>query len=101
MVQPLTDDDIKARLAELPSWAIENGKLHRELRFADFTTAFSFMTGVAIAAQAMNHHPEWFNVYNTVRIDLTTHDAGGLSNRDFKLAKQINALAEPWLSAKG
>jgi 4a-hydroxytetrahydrobiopterin dehydratase len=92
-VRKLTDDEIRERLAQLPAWTIEAGKLRREFKFADFVTAFGFMTRVAILAEKADHHPEWFNVYNKVRIDLTTHDAGGLSERDFALAKQIDAAA--------
>ena len=89
----LDDADIEARLRTLPAWSIAAGKLHREYRFADFVTAFGFMTSAALAAEAMNHHPEWFNVYGTVRIDLTTHDAGGLTANDFDLATRMEALA--------
>ena len=74
-------------------WHIEDGKLHREFRFSDFTGAFAFMTRVALVAERMNHHPEWFNVYNRVRIDLTTHDAGGLTTLDFELASFMNSAA--------
>ena len=74
-------------------WHIEDGKLHREFRFADFTEAFAFMTRAALVAERMNHHPEWFNVYNRVRIDLTTHDAGGLNTLDFELASFMNSAA--------
>ena len=92
-IDKLSDAEIKSRLAELDGWQLENGKLHRELKFADFSEAFGFMARVALAAEAMNHHPEWFNVWSTVRIDLTTHDAGGISTRDFDLAKKINSYA--------
>jgi 4a-hydroxytetrahydrobiopterin dehydratase len=89
----LSDDEIQSALAQASGWTILEGKLHRELRFENFVQAFSFMTGVAIVAEKMDHHPEWFNVWNKVVIDLTTHDAGGLSARDFKLAEAIDALA--------
>ena len=92
-VQKLTDDEIAQRLAKLPGWKLEAGKLHREFKFADFVTAFGFMTRVALLAEKVDHHPEWFNVYNKVRIDLTTHDAGGISARDFELAVKIDAVA--------
>jgi len=71
-----------------------NGKLHRELRFADFSAAFGFMTRVALAAEKADHHPEWSNVWNRVTIDLTTHDAGGITANDVALAQHINKLAE-------
>jgi 4a-hydroxytetrahydrobiopterin dehydratase len=86
--------EIERRLAaELPGWSVVAGKLHREFRFADFVTAFGFMASAALAAEAMNHHPEWFNVYGTVRIDLTTHDAGGITANDFALAARMAKLA--------
>lgn len=90
----LTDSEIQARLQELPGWRVVNGKLHRELQFADFVTAFGFMTQVALLAEKRDHHPEWFNVYNKVVIDLTTHDAGGISAKDIELAKAMEALAD-------
>ena len=77
----------------LPEWTIVDGKLHRELRFADFNEAFGFMCRVALIAEAMGHHPEWFNVWNKVVIELTTHDAGGLSSWDVELAGRIDGLA--------
>ena len=92
-VTPLTETEIATALRDLPDWRMENGKLHREFRFADFVEAFTFMTKVAFAAEAAGHHPEWFNVYNQVRIDLVTHDAGdAVSRHDVELAKQISAL---------
>ena len=66
---------------------------YREYRFADFVTAFAFMAGVALVAERMNHHPEWFNVYGTVRVHLTTHDAGGITRKDLELARAMDALA--------
>ena len=80
-------------LSKLPAWKIRSGKLHREYQFADFVTAFGFMSSAALVAQRMNHHPEWFNVWNTVRIDLTTHDAGGISALDLTLAQIMEELA--------
>lgn len=82
---------LNENLAEHP-WAIDNDKLHKEFRFANFIEAFGFMTRLAIIAQEMNHHPEWSNVYNRVVIDLTTHEAGGISSLDFELAEKIEAL---------
>ena len=89
----LSEDEVDTRLAALPGWRIEDGKLHRALRFGDFAEAFAFMTRVAIVADRMDHHPEWTNVYATVTIDLTTHDAGGLTALDFELAERMNAFA--------
>lgn len=70
----------------------KNGKLHKEIVFADFVEAFSFMTKIALHAEKMNHHPEWFNVYNRVTIDLMTHDAGGITSNDMELAKFIESI---------
>jgi len=76
-----------------PGWAVKDGKLHRTLLFPDFTAAFGFMTKVAIEANTMNHHPEFYNVYNRVTIDLVTHDAGDtITDLDLQLATKINAL---------
>jgi 4a-hydroxytetrahydrobiopterin dehydratase len=85
--------EIASRLAALPGWSIAGGKLHRELTFADFAQAFALMTDVAREAEALQHHPEWFNVYNRVVIDLSTHDAGGITTLDFELARRVEDLA--------
>lgn len=77
---------------ELSSWIILNGKLHKEFVFGDFVEAFSFMTKVALHAEKMNHHPEWFNVYNRITVDLMTHDAGGITANDVELAKFMDSL---------
>lgn len=90
---PLSTDQIAALPALLPSWSLVDGRLQRELRFADFSEAFGFMARVALAAEALGHHPEWSNVWNRVTIALTTHDTGGLSNLDLQLAQRIDALA--------
>ena len=84
--------EIETRLADLDGWSVENGKLHRDLKFSDFAEAFGFMTRVALVAEAAQHHPEWSNVWNRVSIDLTTHDAGGISEKDFELASRIDAF---------
>jgi 4a-hydroxytetrahydrobiopterin dehydratase len=89
----LTPDEIAARLQELSGWTVQENRLHREFQFATFVEAFGFMASVALVAEAQNHHPEWFNVYNRVVFDLTSHDAGGLSARDFSLARAIEGLA--------
>ena len=89
----LTDAQIQENLAQVDGWTIENGKLHKEFQFDNFVTAFGFMTQLALVAESLNHHPEWFNVYNRVTIDLTTHDAGGISELDFQWAKQANAIS--------
>ena len=79
--------------AALPEWALEGEHLKRTFRFRDFSEAFGFMARVALLAEQQEHHPEWFNVWNRVDIALTTHDANGLSARDVKLAKAIDALS--------
>jgi 4a-hydroxytetrahydrobiopterin dehydratase len=91
--QKLSEADVRARLSEIPGWELAEGKLHKTFRFASFVQAFSFMTSVALVAEAMNHHPDWTNVYNRVTIDLNTHDVGGISALDFRLAKRIEELA--------
>jgi 4a-hydroxytetrahydrobiopterin dehydratase len=92
-VQKLSTEEIERQLREMPAWSVENAKLHREFRFADFVHAFGFMATAAIAIEKMNHHPEWCNVYNRVVVDLTTHDAGGISQRDFDLARLLEGFA--------
>lgn len=89
----LTPDELSAALQALPHWTLEDGKLHRTLRFDDFRAAFAFMTTVALTAEARNHHPEWRNVWNTVEIWLWTHDAGGITQADVELAVEIGTLA--------
>ena len=89
----LTDAEISARLEGISGWTVENEKLHKEFQFDSFVEAFGFMASVALIAESMNHHPEWFNVYNRVTVDLATHDAGGISALDFELAKKIDALS--------
>ena len=91
MPEKLTSAEIAEQLQGVPGWTIENAKLRREFRFDDFVAAFGFMSKVAILAEKQNHHPEWFNVYNKVIIELTTHDAGGITARDFTLATSIDA----------
>ncbi len=89
----LSDQQVSEALAGLSGWELAGGKLHREFKFGDFVEAFGFMSRVALAAERMDHHPEWFNVYNRVSIDLTTHDCDGISDRDFELAGKIDSLA--------
>ncbi len=93
MADVLSDSTIADRLADMPGWEVVDGMLHRELRFDDFVAAFGFMTSVAIVAEKLNHHPEWSNVYNQVKVDLSTHDAGGITDLDFELATRIDRLA--------
>jgi 4a-hydroxytetrahydrobiopterin dehydratase len=89
----LTQKEIRSALNGLRGWKLVKSKLHREYKFADFMHAFGFMTTSALAIERMNHHPEWFNVYNKVTVDLTTHDSGGITQRDVKLAKLLESLA--------
>jgi 4a-hydroxytetrahydrobiopterin dehydratase len=88
----LSDPEISALLLKMKGWSVVNGKLHREITSKDFVTAFGNMTRVALVAESMNHHPEWFNVWNKVVIDLTTHSVKGISDYDFKLAEKINEI---------
>ncbi|MBZ5624238.1 MAG: 4a-hydroxytetrahydrobiopterin dehydratase [Acidobacteriia bacterium] len=92
MITKLSESEIRSALSELSGWTVSHGKLHREYTFADFVQAFGFMTSAALVAEAMGHHPEWQNIYNRVTIDLTTHDAGGISAKDFELAGKLDAL---------
>ena len=94
-IAQLTPAERDAALAALPHWALSEDSLAitRTLKFADFAEAFGFMARVAIMAEKADHHPEWFNVYNRVEIRLTTHDAGGLSQRDVALATVIDGFA--------
>ena len=88
----LSSEQIQSELQNLSGWSLVDGKLHKEFQFEDFIQAFGFMTRAAIHAEKMNHHPEWFNVYNKVKVDLMTHDAGGITENDIKLAKILNSL---------
>ncbi|HTG26931.1 MAG TPA: 4a-hydroxytetrahydrobiopterin dehydratase [Methylomirabilota bacterium] len=88
----LTETEVKERLDEVQGWTLQSGKLHRAFECKDFVAAFGNMTRVALVAEAMNHHPEWFNVWNKVVIDLNTHSVGGISDLDLKLAGKINEI---------
>ena len=88
----LTEEQIKSELQGLQGWSIANGKLHKDFVFDDFIEAFGFMCKAAIHIEKMNHHPEWFNVYNKISIDLVTHDAGGITQNDVSLARTLNSL---------
>ena len=88
----LSDPDIAARIPKLHGWEVQSGRLRKEFQFPDFVKAFGFMTSVALLAESLNHHPNWSNVYNKVTIELFTHDANGITDFDFTLAEQINAL---------
>jgi len=93
MSAKLDDKQIDQKLSQLDGWQRDGDLIRRELKFDDFVQAFGFMTKVALQAESMQHHPNWYNVYNTVRIELSSHDAGGLTDKDFDLAGRIDALA--------
>lgn len=98
VAERLSDAEIDTRLLQLNEstaqpWTLESAKLSKTFVFADFVVAFAFMTRIALVAERMNHHPEWFNVYRTVRVALTTHDADGISVLDFELATAMEAAA--------
>lgn len=88
-----SEQELQEQLSALDGWSLVNGKLHKEYRFADFVLAFGFMTTSALMIEKMNHHPEWFNVYNRVVVDLTTHDDGGVSEKDVALARVLDGVA--------
>jgi 4a-hydroxytetrahydrobiopterin dehydratase len=94
-VNKLSQEEVKARLRDLPGWALREGKLHREYKFGGFAEAFGFMSTCALVAQKQDHHPEWFNVFDRVVVDLTTDDAGGISALDFALAVEMEKAAPP------
>ena len=99
MEKRLTEQEIATRIKDLETvsdqaWELKDGKLHIALKFKDFVTAFAFMTAAAIHAEKLNHHPEWKNVYNRVEIDLTTHEAGGITALDFELAELMGESAK-------
>ena len=93
MAEKLNEGEVASRLADLADWSLDDGKLRRDFKFANFVEAIGFMTRAAIEAEKMNHHPEWFNVYNKVTVHLTTHSAGGISELDFQLAGKMSELA--------
>ena len=92
--QKLHAADLESALTQLPHWTLAQGKLHREYKFADFIHAFGFMATAAPSIEKMNHHPEWSNVYNRVTVDLTTHDAGGVTQKDIDLAALLEGIAK-------
>jgi 4a-hydroxytetrahydrobiopterin dehydratase len=92
----MTDLEIGRALTGIAGWTY-TGKLHKQYVFADFIHAFGFMATTALIIEKMNHHPEWSNVWNRVTVDLTTHDAGGVSARDFELARELDRIATKFL----
>ena len=93
MADRLADSEIEEALKGLEGWTLQNGKLNRDFKFANFVEAIGFMTSAAIEAEKMNHHPEWFNVYSKVNVQLVTHSADGVTDLDVDLAKKMNTLA--------
>ena len=94
MAELLAAEEVANRLENLQGWSLDEGKLHRAFRFKDFRRAFAFMSGAALAAEKLNHHPEWFNVWSKVEVHLNTHSAGGITELDFQLAQAMNELAD-------
>ena len=88
----LSEEKISEELQNLTGWIIKDEKLHKDFEFNSFNEAFGFMTRAAMEIEKMNHHPEWFNVYNRLSVDLTTHDAVGITQNDIQLAKILNSL---------
>ncbi len=91
-LEKLSSDAIETELKNLEGWSVVNGKLHKDFQFDDFNQAFGFMARASMHIEKMNHHPEWFNVYNKLSVDLMTHDAGGITENDINLAKILNSL---------
>ncbi|MEM3144092.1 MAG: 4a-hydroxytetrahydrobiopterin dehydratase [Candidatus Nitrosotenuis sp.] len=91
-LERLSEDQIQTELKNLSGWTIKDGKLHKDFVFDDFVDAFGFMSKASLHIERLNHHPEWFNVYNKLSVDLTTHDAGGITQNDVALAKVLNSL---------
>lgn len=91
-VQKLSAKEVTAELKKRKGWRVQHENLHRVFEFSDFVHAFGFMASVALAAEAMNHHPDWSNSWNKVTVNLVTHSAGGLTKNDFALAAKMDAL---------
>ena len=92
-MQRLSEAQVSEQLASLPGWESRGDRLVRSFRFPDFVRAFGWMASVALVAERMNHHPEWRNVYGTVEVELTSHDSGGITERDVRLAGEMSRLA--------
>ena len=93
-MKKMTDAEVVAAVAKLAGWSVHSGKLHREYKFPDFKHAIDFMVAAVPGIEKMNHHPEWANVYNRVTVNLTTHDAGGITQNDFDLAALLEGVAQ-------
>jgi 4a-hydroxytetrahydrobiopterin dehydratase len=92
-IAALAEDEIRSRLRERPGWELRGDRIAREFRFESFARAFGWMASVALVAEKLDHHPEWRNVYARVAVELTTHEAGGVTERDFELAAAMDELA--------
>lgn len=90
----LSEEEIMDATRGMTGWEVVDGKLHKEYLFDTFNAAFGFMTRAAMEIEKANHHPEWLNVYNRLTIDLTTHDAGGITSNDVNLARVLDSLLE-------
>ncbi len=93
IIQKLNATEIQDALSALPGWRLDGEKLFKEYRFADFVHAFGFMATAAMRIEVLNHHPEWSNVYQTVKVHLSTHDVGGISVKDVELARVLDEIA--------
>jgi 4a-hydroxytetrahydrobiopterin dehydratase len=96
-MKKMTDAEVAAAVTKLAGWSVQSGKLHREYKFPDFQHAIDFMVAAVPGIEKMNHHPEWANVYNRITVNLTTHDAGGITQHDFDLAALLEAVARKTL----
>jgi len=94
-MKKLTEQDIEAKLLRFPDWEYYENAIHAEFEFENFKDCFSAMSRIAFECEALKHHPDWSNVYNVLTISLSTHDAGGVTNKDFKLAEAIEFIVEP------
>jgi len=94
MRKKMTDEEIVAALPKLAGWKLKDGKLHREFKFPGFKQAMDFMQSAVAGIEKLDHHPEWSNVYNRVTVDLNTHDAGGITTRDFELGELLEELSK-------
>jgi len=90
----LTEQDIEKKLLRFPDWDYFQNAIHAEFEFDNFKDCFSAMSRIAFECEAQNHHPDWSNVYNVLKISLSTHDANGVTNKDFKLAEAIESIVE-------
>ena len=96
-MKKLSDAEISTAVAALAGWSLKDAKLHREYKFRDFQHAIDFMVAAVPGIETMDHHPEWANVYNRVNVDLTTHSAGGITQKDVELAKLLEGIAAKFL----